>query len=210
MFCFGEGRGGSVSQWQSRTAEVLLRQKRYLWPDMEHGIATLVGDDASIYENLSEIAVTVAMRVGADTIEKRGRLEQLEEKPAKLAGSEKTEKRCSSLEKIPSLRSEQFLAEWLSIAKNLCRADGLVVAKLHLLSTLELLRNLHLGKSRVLKKCLVRYLSSETVSRHAFGLSGKRKRLSVVKTSVLKTCYSIMSRSEKRYALLEMLVDFAK
>lgn len=136
--------------------------------------------------------------------------EELRKKAIKQAKNGKMEERRKALAKTGLLLLERSLEEWPSILEDKRRADGLVLVDLYSIFMYEPPQNLHLGISLLLKKCLVQYLSSDTVFSLSLGPAGKRKKLSVLKTEVLRTCSSIMSRIEKKDALLGLHVDSAK
>lgn len=81
---------------------------------------------------------------------------------------------------------------------------------LYSIFTFEPLHKFHLGVSRLLKNCLIQYLSSEKMYSHPDGPSGKQKRVSLLKTPLFRACNSILAQIEEKYALPGLHVNFAK
>lgn len=149
-------------------------------------------------------------RVLSGTIETRRRVKELKEAAERMSGREERGRRREALNEIGCLLSAKSLAEWPSSLEELCGSGGLVVEDLYSMFTFEPLHNLHLGVSRLLKTCLVQYLSSDEIYSHPCGPNGKRKRLSSVRMALLRACNAILAHVEEKYALPGLHVDFAK
>lgn len=71
------------------------------------------------------------------------------------------------MDEIDSLLSKQSLAEWTLFLEEIWGGDGGVVEKLFLTFTFELLHNLQLAASSILKTYSIHYLSSHEIHSHS-------------------------------------------
>ena len=102
------------------------------------------------------------------------------------------------------------LAIWESSLESMSLADKSISPDLYSIFTFEPLHNLFLGVSKLLKVCMIQYMSSAELYTKNPG-RGKRPRLfSSIRTSVLRGCNTVLAEFQKYYVMPGVKVDFSK
>lgn len=124
-------------------------------------------------------------------------------------GSQKKRK-CWLLKETPSMLAEQSLKEWLSSSEELCGKHDFMMEYLCIVFRIEILQNFHLQVSEILRSQVTQYSSGDEVYSHSLGPSGKKKRVSLLKTALLEACKGILAHVKEANDLLKLHVNFAK
>lgn len=103
-------------------------------------------------------------RVVAETTEKKTKVEKKRAELASLGQRDLRRKRPEKQSELAILLCHHSLASWPTFLEEMCRGDELVAENLYAVFTFEPLHSLRLGVRRLLKLCLVHYLSSDESS----------------------------------------------
>lgn len=144
------------------------------------------------------------------TAEVRRIVSELAKKVQSLEGTRQVHQVRLLKKSIEETLKSHSLASWESFLENLLLVDKCISSDLYSILTYEPLHNLFLGLSRLLKFCLILYLSSKLLSTKQSGRGKKPRVFNSIKTAVLRGCNTVLAEFQKYYVPPGLRVDFSK
>lgn len=138
------------------------------------------------------------------------RAESLKEAAKMMGETDQEGRRRWALKEVLSLLFEQPLAKRPSFLKKMCARYDLELEDLYSIFTSEAFHRHYVKVSKLLKNCLIQYLSSEKICSSTAGPSGEQKRLRLLKMPLMTACHGILAHNEKKFALPKSRLSFAK